>query len=296
MAVVENQLAVEEVASDAAAPVCCPNCGNAAPERFCPRCGEQRINDKDFSLRGYLGEALNVLTNVESNVLRSFAALIARPGHLTAEYFAGRRKRYLKPLQLFLFCNLIYFFAQSYTGANTLTTPLYVHLNMLPYSESVRGMVYREVEERRVDFDDYQLKFNAVIQNQAKTLVILMIPAFTLGAAALNWRRRPLFVAHLVFATHFFSFLLLLLTTFHLAVSFLLRRLHALGLPVPESDLLYTTIILFACGVYLFHASKRMYAQGRAATLLKCVLLVVWLGVVVQSYRLALFFTTFYSI
>ena len=94
-------------------PAACPECGASVAERFCTRCGEKRVEERDYSLRHYLAEALNVFANLESPIPRSFFALVFRPGLLTAEYLAGRRKRYLKPLQIFVFCNLLFFFALS---------------------------------------------------------------------------------------------------------------------------------------------------------------------------------------
>src|SRR5215210_3933365 len=102
---------VEERTAAPFEPVACPECGEPIPERFCTRCGEKRVEERDYSLRHFLAEALNVVANLESPIPRSFFVLLRRPGLLTAEYLAGRRKRYLKPLQLFVLCNVIFFFA-----------------------------------------------------------------------------------------------------------------------------------------------------------------------------------------
>ena len=102
---------VEENQAAAAEQAACPECGEPIAERFCTRCGEKRVEARDYSLRHFLVEALNVIANLESPIPRSFFALLFRPGLLTSEYLAGRRKRYLKPLQLFVLCNLIFFFA-----------------------------------------------------------------------------------------------------------------------------------------------------------------------------------------
>src|SRR4029079_14678419 len=112
---------IEEVAATAeqsAARGVCPECGERIPERLCTRCGEKRVESRDYSLRHFLGEALNVVANLESPIPRSFFALLFRPGLLTSEYLAGRRRRYVKPLQVFLFCNVLFFFAQPLTGFN----------------------------------------------------------------------------------------------------------------------------------------------------------------------------------
>jgi hypothetical protein len=256
------------------------------------------LRDPDYSLRGLLGETLNVVTNLESNIFRSFAKLVAQPGILTLDYFAGRRKRYLKPLQLFIFCNIIFFFFQALSGFNSLRTPLYVHLNMLPYSRLARQMVGNRLHERGVTFKEYQAGFDAVIETQAKTLVFLMIPMFAVGLTVLYLRKKEYFVKHLVFGIHFFSFYLLALSVLFLlttVVTKLASRLTGAAIRSP-GDLVFTLIQLSLCFVYLLLAAKTVYQEGWLITAIKSFALIGVLAVVVQSYRLILFFTTFYSV
>lgn len=277
----------------------CPNCGEKSRGRFCPDCGEERVAGKDYSLRRFLGEAFNILTSVESNLFRSFATLLTRPGKLTAEYFKGRRKSYLKPLQLFIFCNVIFFFVQSYAGFNSLTTPLYVHLNMLPYSQQVRPMVERELQERKTSYDEYSLRFDAAIGGQAKTLVIVLVPIFALPLLVLYWRGHRYYVEHLVFSTHFFAFFLLFLPTLHLGLLTLVRGLAAAGLhwsALFRNDTFLTLLMLFLCGIYLWLALRQMYGEGKFITTIKCLVLVAAVMSVIQLYRFILFFTTFYIV
>jgi hypothetical protein len=274
----------------------CPSCGHSSDGQFCSVCGEDKRRIKNYSLVGHLGEAFKVVTNIESGFFRSFRTLITRPGLLTAEYFAGRRKLYLKPLQLFLFCNIIFFFVQSYTRFNTLSTPLYVHIQQLPYSHYARAKVAKVIAERGVSFKEYQARFDATIESQSKTLIILMIPMFAVLLQALYWRAGRYFVEHLVFSIHFFSCFLLLLSADLLlmtAIARLARRVTALA-AIFDSDHWSTVLLLAACLGYLLVAVRRVYKQGWVNTVLKCVVLIAGIMFVVQLYRLCLFFTAFY--
>ena len=67
----------------------------------------------------------------------------ANPGYLSREYFAGRRVRYIKPLQLFIFLNVVYYFSLTVFTATTFTTPLATQLHMNDY--------YPGYASRRVD-------------------------------------------------------------------------------------------------------------------------------------------------
>ncbi|HEV7902359.1 MAG TPA: DUF3667 domain-containing protein [Pyrinomonadaceae bacterium] len=276
----------------------CPNCGAQFSGRYCSNCGERRVAGEDYSLGRFLHEAFNILTSVESNLFRSFAALLTRPGRLTAEYFRGRRKSYLKPLQLFVFCNVIFFFAHSYLGFNSLTTPLYVHLNMLPHSRLARHLVDSELRARNLTYEQYRPRFDAAIEGQAKTLVIVMVPLYALLLQAFYWRTRRYYVEHLVFSLHFFAFLLLLLAGLHalMFVGWRIRRVFGFDLSSLQNDDFATLLMLSLCGTYLFFALRRAYGQGRTRTALKCLALTLCIIAVIQLYRFILFFTTFYTI
>jgi hypothetical protein len=288
---------VERQSDGAVEQAACPECGQPIDVRFCTLCGEKRVEARDYTLGHFLGEALNVIVNLESPLLRSFYALLLRPGRLTADYLAGRRKRYLKPLQVFVLCNLIFFFAQPMTGFNTLTTPLNVHLTRLPYSPQARRMVLEAVGRRKVAPEKYRADFDATIHSQARSLVILMVPLFAAALLPLYWRRRRYFVEHLVFATHFYSvFLLFLLGIHYFGIALLLAGIR-LGLVVSvNEDLFFGGIILLASAAYLFAAQRMVYGQPRGVTLLKTLALIVAVTLILQVYRLALFFTAFYTV
>ncbi|HEY6806270.1 MAG TPA: DUF3667 domain-containing protein [Pyrinomonadaceae bacterium] len=290
-----NEYIEEAVNTDG--PVC-PTCGQTGDGKFCAKCGEQIQLKPDYSLRGLVAETLNIVTNLESNIFRSFGLLIAKPGFLTAEYFAGRRKRYLKPLQLFIFCNVIFFFFQAFTGFNSMRTPLQVHLNRMPYSRFIKGKVADAITERGTTFAAYETRFNATIETQAKTLVFLMIPMFALGLEALYLLKKEYFVKHLIFSTHFFGFYLLMLSVTYLGVTvaaMVISRLqgtHRLFI----GDVGLTIIVLGAAFVYLLVAVRRVYNQSLLWAGLSTLGLIGVLAVVVQTYRFILFFTAFYSI
>jgi Protein of unknown function (DUF3667) len=275
----------------------CPSCGEVAAGRFCVACGEEKGRGDNYSLLSHIAETLKVVTNFESSIFRSFATLVTKPGFLTTEYFAGRRKPYIKPLQLFLFCNIAFFLVQSYSGSNTLSTPLRIHTRLLPYSAYARAKVEKAVVERHTTIEEYRARFDATIENHAKTLVILMIPMFALLMQVLYWRAGGYFVQQLVFSTHFYSFFLLILTSMGLmsTAAFSLARRITNNLAAFQSDLLYTTIMLLPCLLYLLLASRWVYGQGWIITIIKCVILTAGIMLILQLYRFFLFFTAFYS-
>ena len=61
--------------------------------------------------RVFLREATGRYVSLDGRLWRTLAGLLLRPGFLTREYFAGRRRRYIRPARLFLVLSLALFAA-----------------------------------------------------------------------------------------------------------------------------------------------------------------------------------------
>src|SRR6476619_2904041 len=88
----------------------CENCGSPLYGEHCFQCGQPTKGlVRHFS--SILGDFFDTVLNIDSRVIRTFWPLLAKPGYLSLEYFAGRRVRYVTPMRLFLFMSLVAFFA-----------------------------------------------------------------------------------------------------------------------------------------------------------------------------------------
>ncbi|HSN46630.1 MAG TPA: DUF3667 domain-containing protein [Casimicrobiaceae bacterium] len=90
------------------APWACRNCGAAAPGRYCPACGQETALELPTA-GAFLREAAGRYVALDGRLARTLFHLLFRPGFLTNEYFAGRRKRYIRPARLFLVLALALF-------------------------------------------------------------------------------------------------------------------------------------------------------------------------------------------
>jgi hypothetical protein len=88
----------------------CENCGAPLYGDHCYACG-QPVKGLVRQFSSIAGDFLDTVFNIDSRVLRTLGPLLARPGYLSLEYFAGRRVRYVTPMRLFLFLSLVAFFA-----------------------------------------------------------------------------------------------------------------------------------------------------------------------------------------
>ncbi|MEO8161389.1 MAG: DUF3667 domain-containing protein [Arenimonas sp.] len=88
----------------------CENCGSPLYGEHCFACGQPTKGlVRHFS--SILGDFFDTVFNIDSRVIRTIGPLLARPGVLSLEYFAGRRVRYVTPMRLFLFLSLVAFFS-----------------------------------------------------------------------------------------------------------------------------------------------------------------------------------------
>jgi len=88
----------------------CRNCGALAPDAFCPRCGQDTVEEPP-TFGEFVHEFVLHYLAAEGKLWRTLRALVARPGFLTNEYLRGRKLRYVQPLRLYLTCSVVFFLA-----------------------------------------------------------------------------------------------------------------------------------------------------------------------------------------
>ena len=98
--------------------------------------------------RIFLREATGRYVSLDGRLWRTLAALLFRPGFLTREYFAGRRRRYIRPARLFLVLSLALFAAIRFFAS----VPVIVEDVPVAQTESKPGA--KPMAKPVVKFDD----------------------------------------------------------------------------------------------------------------------------------------------
>ena len=276
----------------------CPTCGRPVDGNFCPHCGEKRVQPADRTVRRFLEHLLEAFTHADGKIFLSLRYLLTRPGQLTADYLRGRRKPAIAPLQLFLIANLIFFLLHPLVGSNTLTTDLNTHLHYTWHTATAQALVAPRLAARGLTAEAYAVTFDPASVTQAKSLVILLVPVFSLAVMLLYWRRRPHLSAHLVFALHFAAFWLLLICATLALTNLTMALLRGAGI-FPSAALVTRSTFAFTLAVttgYLFHAVRVTFGPDPlGASLAKAVALALAFDLGLHAYRFVLFFITFWS-
>ena len=96
----------------------CANCEAQLPPtaRFCPQCGQETTRHAP-TLAEFAHEFIGHFVAAEGTLWRTLRLLLTSPGRLTTEYFAGRRRRYVAPLRLYLSVSFVFFLVVKATLA-----------------------------------------------------------------------------------------------------------------------------------------------------------------------------------
>jgi hypothetical protein len=227
--------------NDAVTPAACANCGEpfaSPPPAFCPACGqESRVRAP--TLGEFVQQFGGAYFSTEGALWRTLKLLLFKPGELTKQYLAGRRKHYVLPLRLYLTVSVLAILLLRLVAGTSVNLNLPPDLDLRKGQYSIlefgegsgagmkdgvffcRGMPawFCKRLERRLDTDPKGLQREAeelggrFISNLGGAM-FLMVPLFAMCQRIVYWNRRLRYTEHLVFALHLhaFWFLCLLLT------------------------------------------------------------------------------------
>jgi hypothetical protein len=219
----------------------CRNCGRALEGVYCHNCGEPRPDPHELSWKHFVRHGAHELTHLDSKIFRTVWLLVRRPGFLTAEYWAGRRTAYIRPLRLYILFAAIHLVAGSAS---------FYRLDLFRQGGDDEG-IDRAIAQIAAVHGTTTERMEAVINQKLQVIYSVLqyvaVAAFAWIPMLLYRRRQPYYVAQLIFALHIYSayFLVVALVTRFLTVEQWVRS------PTP--------LIL---AIYIFFAVRRVYGES----------------------------------
>jgi hypothetical protein len=242
----------------------CTNCGHHEVDVFCARCGEKQPDHHDLTVGHFAHELFHELFHLDSKLFRTLRDLVLRPGELTAEYFAGRKKRYIAPLRLFLTLFAIQFIAySSYKPVAIYSLETLMRIDQTDKLEKALG---RAAVKRNIPYPQLVERIEHRWQKNMSLVSLLGIVGLAVALKLLYLRHRRYLGEHLVFAAHFLCFTYLM--------SIVLWPLYvAVGVGQTGSNYAITVVTSAVSVFYLYLALRRVYGQSGWKTGVKSVTL-----------------------
>jgi len=243
----------------------CTNCGSASAD-YCTRCGERQPGHHDLSVGHFAHDVVHEFVHLDSKLFRTLRDLVAKPGFLTAEYFAGRKSRYIAPLRLFLTLFALQFLAFTFYQP----AAIYSVKSFERFDNG--GLLTRLVEKRALRHhltrEEFEERLDERWHKNYSLLQLMNIAGLALVLKVLHPRRY--LAEHLVFAAHFLAFAYIVALVVDWPI-YAVAGFH----PGPTQKAVAAVTIGIAL-VYLFLAQRRFYGNSRASSAIKTGLL--WIG------------------
>ena|GEM_PF-1111395 len=268
-------------------PESCPTCGADFFGLFCHSCGEKRISASDLSLRNYAQTLLEDFTHLDSKLLRTIRLLLTRPSELSAAYITGRRSRYIKPLQVFLLVNLVFFlvFSGNDAFAPRLTYVYNSGINLwngLP----IKTWVDTYAAKNGMSVEAAISIMDTEISNLTKGMLYVFVPILGLVFWGLFYRQNRLFICHLIFATHWFAFFILFVMICGFAI-LMLFKVHGIA---------FLSILMAALLPFHLMTTRHFYGGSWLALGVKSILFLICFAMAYLLYRELVMFMAFWTI
>ena len=245
----------------------CINCNEPLAGKFCYNCGEKVVEKSDFSIKTILQQFVDGFTNFDSKFIKSFWFLLFKPGQLTENYVNGVRKPFMKPFQLFIVVNVLFFFILS--GADIFRIPsgyFFSIENNLKILEVIANTKQESVEVLKQVYDSESL-------TNSKLYIFILIPFLSFIIWLVNFSKKKQFGIHAIFAIHYLSFFMLFCVTLVI-------------LPREWFSPRVTQLTIFSFNfLYLTFALKRFYNDNWKITLLKTFTIVIVFFALIFLYR-----------
>ena len=180
----------------------CLNCNTSVNGNFCHQCGQASRDNTDRAIGKLLGEFFGNIFFLDNRFLLSGRYLFRYPGRMTVEFLRGKRKKFISPITLFLFFNLIYFFVNPLSDYSlSLEDQVYSQ----PYSDWVREWVVSKLKTEGLEGADYALTYQNNSDTISKSIMIINVPLIAFFVYLLALKKRRFYYDSLIFAFHFFS-------------------------------------------------------------------------------------------
>lgn len=213
-------------------------------------------------------EAFHFLTHFEGSFFHTIKTIVKKPGQFSLDYCNGLRKKYFKPVSLFMLLVVLYLLFPRFSGLN-LKLGTYAS-DEFNYRWISVPMISQKMKAKSVDFDTLANLYAQKSSSVSKVSLFLLIPLSAFVTFILYRRRNKYLFDHFVICTEIISFYIAFNFLAIPFISFLAEKINKKWGNFFHDDNTFLAIgILLLLLSFLFVAFKRFFKEHWFRTLLK---------------------------
>jgi hypothetical protein len=271
----------------------CKNCQNLFTGKFCNQCGQKVYHETDKSVMHLIEEIFHFLTHFEGSFLTSVKTILLHPGKLSLDYCAGIRKKYYKPISLFLMVVIIYLLNPMYSGLNQ-EFRHYKGNNV--YGPMAKAAIEHKLSNSTLTENGLATAYASKSKSVSKALLFIFILTSTVFLYVLFFKQRKWLFDHMILSTEINTIFILLIFILFPIFLILLRVVFQLSEDVlPDEIFSIISFIIFV--IYNGIAFKTMFKESTIRTIIKSLLFTLsHIVFFVFVYRIIVFKVTLWFI
>jgi len=211
------------------------------------------------------------------------------PGKLALDYCNGIRKKYFKPLSLFLLLVVLYLFFPKFKGLNM---ELQSHLNNNFYGEYAKREIRQIMGAKNWNIQEVTGHYRVISEKASKFLLLLIIPIMALLSRVVLLKNKRPYFDHFIFAAEIASFFLLWgFLILPLLLSLIGYFIPLKGTFITSDEGVTGILLLMPFFIYIIIASRKFYGFSRFKNLAFSFLYVTGFSAFILTiYKFLLFF------
>lgn len=270
----------------------CKNCGNHFSGQYCNQCGEKVYTHHDKNIGHIFEEVFHFLTHFEGSFLTTLKTVFTKPGKFSLEYCNGLRKKYFKPVSLFLLLVVLYLLFPRFAGLN---------MKMGTYATDKYGFTWiavpiikAKLRAKEMKYDELAKLYDAKSSSVSKISLFFILPLASAVLLLLFFNTKKYYFDHFILSLELCSIFIALHFLIIPFLSFLVELMNKnwasffwddnywLGYFIAALDLLIVSL-----------AFKRFYNQKWIWTIPKSMIYILIFGeVIIYLYRILVLVVT----
>ena len=268
--------------------ITCKNCSNKFNGKYCNQCGERVYTEHDKKLAHAFEEVFHFITHLDSKFLKTLKYTLIQPGLVSREYCEGKRKKYYKPVSLFLIGVVIYLLFPLLQGLN-ISFSNHINNNNVFHIHYSRDWALHKMQTHHLTEQGLAEKFNHLSPKFAKILLFIMLPLTALGLALIFRKRRRYFFDYFILATEINTVFLFLFFILVPLLFVIVSSLFHITLEYGDNSIIFASIQVLLVFFILISSFRRFYLVSFTKAILASLLFLLVYAIALFIYRQLVF-------